>query len=166
MDSNVLVLNQDYQPHSVCSVERSMKLLFMEKAEMIHDYPDKSINTVDQEFSYPSVIRLRRYINIPFKRIVLTRRNIMKRDNFNCQYCGIGSSLTIDHVMPRSRGGKDSWENLVTACTTCNTKKGDRTPDEAKMPLQRKPYRPHYIAFMQVSFGSVHEKWKPYLYMS
>lgn len=166
MDSNVLVLNQDYQPHSVCSVERSLKLIFLEKAEMLHEYADKCIRTVDREFAYPSVIRLRRYINLPFKRIVLSRRNVMKRDNYSCQYCGVTSSLTIDHVMPRSRGGGDSWENLVTACTSCNTKKGNRTPDEAKMPLSRKPYRPHYIAFMRVSNGSVNEKWKPYLYMS
>jgi len=166
MDRNVLVLNQDYQPHSVCSVERSLKLLFMEKAEMLHDYPNRCIRTVDTVNGHPSVIRLKRYINIPFKRIVLTRRNVMRRDNFKCQYCGGSVSLTIDHVLPRSRGGKDSWENLVTACTTCNTKKGDRTPDEAKMPLDRSPYRPHYIAFMRVSNGSVHDKWKPYLYMS
>ncbi len=165
MNSNVLVLNQDYQPLSVCSVQRSVKLLFLEKAEMLHEDPQKVIRTVDQEFSYPSVIRLRRYISIPYSRIVLTRRNIMKRDRHTCQYCGIKSDLTLDHVMPKSRGGKDTWENLVTACNHCNVKKGNRTPDEAKMPLNISPYRPIHITFFQNLMGGVQENWKPYLYM-
>ncbi len=165
MNSNVLVLNQDYQPLSVCSVQRSVKLLFLDKAEMLHEDPEKVIRTVDQEFSYPSVIRLRYYIRIPYSRIVLTRKNIMKRDRHICQYCGVKSDLTLDHVMPKSRGGKDTWENLVTACNKCNVKKGDRTPDEAKMPLKAKPYRPIHITFFQNLMGGVQEHWKPYLYM-
>ena len=150
---------------SVCSVQRSVKLLFLEKAEMLHDDPDRAIRTVDDEFSYPSVIRLRRYIQIPYNRIVLSRRNIMKRDNHTCQYCGRKSDLTLDHVMPRSRNGDDTWENLVTACNTCNVKKGSRTPAEAKMPLKIKPYRPIHITFFQNLLGGVQENWKPYLYM-
>ena len=165
MDTNVLVLNQDYQALSVCSVERSMKLLFMEKAELLHDLPDRAISTVTDRYAYPSVIRLRRYINIPYSRIVLSRRNIFKRDDHRCQYCGSTQDLTIDHMLPRSRGGRDSWENLVTACTKCNTRKGSRTPDEAKMPLKRKPYRPNHITFMRQIMGTVQDQWKPYLYM-
>jgi len=165
MNSNVLVLNQDYQPLSVCSVQRSVKLLFLDKAEMLHEDPDKVIRTVDQEYSYPSVIRLRYYIRIPYSRIVLTRKNIMKRDRHTCQYCGVRSDLTLDHVMPKSRGGKDTWENLVTACNKCNVKKGDRTPGEAKMPLKTNPYRPIHITFFQNLMGGVQEHWKPYLYM-
>jgi len=165
MNSNVLVLNQDYQPLSVCSVQRSVKLLFLDKAEMLHEDPEKVIRTVDQEFSYPSVIRLRYYIRIPYSRIVLTRKNIMKRDRHICQYCGVRSDLTLDHVMPKSRGGKDTWENLVTACNKCNVKKGNRTPDEAKMPLKTTPYRPIHITFFQNLMGGVQEHWKPYLYM-
>ncbi|MDZ7758505.1 HNH endonuclease [Rhodohalobacter sp.] len=165
MNSNVLVLNQDYQPLSVCSVQRSVKLLFLDKAEMLHEDPEKVIRTVDQEFSYPSVIRLRYYIRIPYSRIVLTRKNIMKRDRHICQYCGVKSDLTLDHVMPKSRGGKDTWENLVTACNKCNVKKGNRTPDEAKMPLETTPYRPIHITFFQNLMGGVQEHWKPYLYM-
>ena len=165
MNSNVLVLNQDYQPLSVCSVQRSVKLLFLDKAEMLHEDPEKVIRTVDQEFSYPSVIRLRYYIRIPYSRIVLTRKNIMKRDRHICQYCGVKSDLTLDHVMPKSRGGKDTWENLVTACNKCNVKKGNRTPDEARMPLNTTPYRPIHITFFQNLLGGVQEHWKPYLYM-
>lgn len=165
MDASVLILNQDYQPLSVCSVQRSVKLLFMDKAEMLHDYPNRKIRTVSEEYSYPSVIRLRRYINLPYTKIVLSRRNIMKRDGNRCQYCGIGRNLTIDHVLPRSRGGKDTWENLVTACDECNVQKGNRTPGEAGMPLKKKPYRPVHITFLQSVLGSVEDDWKPYLYM-
>jgi 5-methylcytosine-specific restriction endonuclease McrA len=165
MDSDVLVLNQDYQPLSICSVQRSVKLLFLEKAELLHDDPEKVIRTVNDEYSYPSVIRLRRYINLPYAKIVLSRRNIMKRDQHTCQYCGTKSDLTLDHVLPRSRGGEDSWENLVTACNQCNVKKGNRTPDEARMPLDIEPYRPVHITFFQNLLGGVQEHWKPYLYM-
>lgn len=165
MNTDVLVLNQDYQPISVCSVQRSVKLLFLEKAELLHDDPEKVIRTVDDEFSYPSVIRLRRYIRLPYARIVLSRRNIMKRDRHTCQYCGSKKGLTLDHVLPRSRGGGDSWENLVTACDHCNVKKGNRTPDEADMPLKIKPYRPIHITFFQNLLGGVQDHWKPYLYM-
>lgn len=165
MDTNVLVLNKDYQPLSVCSVHRSVKLLFLDKAEMLHDNPNRSLRTVREEYSYPSVIRLRRYINIPYNKIVLSRKNILKRDANTCQYCGAAYNLTIDHVMPKSRGGRDSWENLVAACDDCNVKKGNRTPKEAEMPLRRKPYRPVHITFLQSVMGSVQEDWKPYLYM-
>lgn len=165
MDTDVLVLNQDYQPISICSVQRSVKLVFLEKAELLHDDPEKVIRTVDDEFSYPSVIRLRRYIRLPYAKIVLSRRNVMKRDRYTCQYCGTKSDLTLDHVMPRSRGGEDSWENLVTACNHCNVKKGNRTPVEARMPLKVEPYRPVHITFFQNLLGGVQEHWKPYLYM-
>lgn len=165
MDSVVLVLNQDYQPLSICSVQRSVKLLFLEKAELLHHYPGRRIRTVNDYFSYPSVIRLRRYINLPYKRIVLSRRNIMKRDNNTCQYCGSRSDLTLDHVIPRSRKGVDSWENLVTACNNCNVTKGNRTPGEARMPLKIKPYRPIHITFFQNLMSTVEDDWKPYLYM-
>lgn len=165
MKTDVLVLNQDYQPLSICSVQRSVKLLFLDKAELLHDDPDKVIRTVDDEYSYPSVIRLRRYINLPYAKIVLSRRNIMKRDRHTCQYCGTKSDLTLDHVLPRSRGGEDSWENLVTACNKCNVKKGNRTPDEASMPLDVEPYRPVHITFFQNLLGGVQDHWKPYLYM-
>ncbi len=165
MDTNVLVLNQDYQPLSVCSVQRSIKLLFMDKAELLHELPDRKIRTVNEEYTYPSVIRLRRYINISYNRIVLSRRNILKRDNNNCQYCGSSHDLTIDHIVPRSRGGRDSWENLVAACNECNLQKGDRTPDEADMSLRRDPFRPVHITFFRAVLGSIQENWKPYLYM-
>ncbi len=123
MNANVLVLNQDYQPLSICSVQRSMKLLFLDKAELLHDDPEKELRTIRDAYQFPSVIRLRNYIRIPYTKVVLSRRNIMRRDNFTCMYCGKKTDLTIDHVLPKSRGGKDIWENLTTACEKCNVKK-------------------------------------------
>jgi len=166
MNANVLVLNQDYQPLSICSVQRSVKLLFLDKAELLHDDPAKQIRTIRDEYQFPSVIRLRSYIRIPYSKVVLSRRNIMRRDNFICQYCGKKSDLTIDHVLPKSRGGRDVWENLTTACEKCNVKKGNKTPKEADMPLEAKPYRPIPITFFRDYNGNVQEPWKPYLYMT
>ncbi|MEX0594136.1 MAG: HNH endonuclease [Balneolaceae bacterium] len=165
MNAHVLVLNQDYQPLSICSVQRSMKLLFLEKADLLHDAPERKIRTPSTEYVYPSVIRMRRFIRLPYHRIVLTRRNVMRRDRQTCQYCGTRSDLTLDHVMPKSRGGKDTWENLVTACNRCNVRKGNRTPEEAEMPLEQEPYRPIHITFFRDILGGVQEPWKPYLYM-
>ena len=164
LNGNVLVLNQDYQPLSICNVKKSMVLLLMEKAEMLHDHPVKKIRTIRDEFEYPTVIRLRKYARIPYKNIVMSRRNILKRDNNTCMYCGMREKLTLDHIIPKSRGGDDSWENLVSACTTCNHKKGNRTPREAGMKLRSKPFRPNHIIYLRDFYGNVHESWKPYLY--
>lgn len=166
MNANVLVLNQDYQPLSICSVQRSMKLLFLEKAELLHDDPEKELRTTRDAYQYPSVIRLRSYIRIPYTKVVLSRRNIMRRDNFACQYCGKKSKLTIDHIIPKSRGGADTWENLTTACEKCNVKKGSMTPKESNMNLNSKPYRPIPITFFRDYNGNVQDPWKPYLYMT
>lgn len=165
LNGNVLILNQDYQPLSVVNVKKSLMLLFLEKAEMLHDRPEQKIRTIRDSYQYPSVIRLRNYARIPYKKIVLSRKNILKRDRHKCQYCDKSDKLTIDHVIPKSRGGKDIWENLVTACTTCNHIKGNRTPKEAKMKLARRPYKPNHIIFLRDFCGTVDENWKPYLYM-
>ena len=165
LNGNVLILNQDYQPLSVCNVRRSLLLLFLEKAEMLHNRPDYKIRTVSSEFDFPSVIRLRKYTRIPFKNIVLTRKNVMRRDWNRCQYCGSSSDLTIDHVIPKSRNGKDTWDNLVTACNKCNHKKGNKTPSEAGMNLKKEPYRPNHIIFLRDYIGHIEDPCKPYLYM-
>lgn len=165
LNGNVLILNQDYQPLSVCNVRRSLLLLFLEKAEMLHNRPDYKIRTVSSEFDFPSVIRLRKYTRIPFKNIVLTRKNVMRRDGNRCQYCGSSSDLTIDHVIPKSRNGKDTWDNLITACNKCNHKKGNKTPSEAGMNLKKEPNRPNHIIFLRDYIGHIEDPWKPYLYM-
>src|SRR5690625_4168550 len=139
MNAVVLVLNQDYQPVSICSVQRSVKLVFLEKAELLHEDPNRVLGTVTRDYSYPSVIRLRRYIHLPYNSIVLSRRKMMKRDKHKCQYCAQQSDITLDHIMPNTRCGNDSWENLIIACTQCNVKKGSRAPEEAAMPLRTSP---------------------------
>jgi 5-methylcytosine-specific restriction endonuclease McrA len=94
---------------------------------------------------------------------VLSRQNILKRDNHQCQYCGATHDLTIDHVLPRSREGKSTWTNLVAACKLCNSKKGDYTPEEAGMPLRRAPFKPTFIFFLREFHGIPHESWLPFL---
>lgn len=164
--SKVLVLNRDYQAISVTSVERAFVLVFLEKAEMISDMKARSLRSIADNFSYPSIIRLNRYVNIPYKKVSLSRNNIYKRDSFTCVYCDSRDHLTLDHVVPRSKGGKDTWLNLVTACQKCNTLKGDRTPEQAEMTMSHKPYRPSFIMYLRDFAGKVLEDWKPYLLMN
>ncbi len=165
MNGNVLILNQDYQPLNIVNVRKSIMLLFLDKAELLHESEKRKIRTINTEYSFPLVIRLKRYARVPYQYIVLSRRNILRRDSNKCQYCGSTSDLTIDHIIPKSRGGGDTWENLTTACNKCNNRKGNRTPKEANMVLKRKPYRPSHILFLREYNGTVHDTWKPYLYM-
>ena len=166
LDSRVLVLNQNYEPMSVCSARRAIIMLFLEKAEVI-ERNHAMIHSVSLTISLPSIVRLSRFVHVKRKRIVLTRKNIIKRDNHQCQYCAtkIGS-VTVDHILPKDRGGKDTWENLVCACMKCNGKKRNRTPEEAGMPLLRKPKKPGYLFFIQHFVGVPDDRWKPYLFMT
>jgi 5-methylcytosine-specific restriction endonuclease McrA len=111
----------------------------------------------------PAVIRLNRYVNIPYKGVALTRQNVFKRDSFECLYCGKNHDLTLDHVKPRSRGGKSSWDNLATACKRCNAYKGDYTPEERGIELRYKPFKPSYVMFLRDYSGFHCEEWCPYL---
>lgn len=135
------------------------------KAELIARKENKIIRSINHIFPYPSVIRLSRYIKVPYNKVELSRKNVMRRDNFTCQYCGSRNSLTIDHVMPKSRGGLDTWENLTTACVGCNNTKGNRTPEEAEMKLKSTPKKPHHILYLRQFFGKLDESWKPFLFM-
>ena len=166
MRGHVLVLNQDYRALTVCSVERATVLVLLQKAELVQAEPDRWLRSPSVRVPWPSIVRLRAYVTLPFKRITLTRKNVMRRDRHRCQYCGKRDSLTIDHVMPRSRGGRDSWENLVTACVPCNNRKGGRTPDEAAMSLRRRPFRPSHVMFIRDFVGTLDDTWKPYLFLS
>lgn len=159
----VLVLNQDYSPISVCTAERAFLLLYLDKAELIHKAEDVELRTVNTSFPMPSVIRLQRYIVIPFKRVMLSRQNLFKRDGNQCQYCGSKKDLTIDHVLPKSRGGQSTWTNLTAACKRCNSLKGDKTPEEAEMPLKKIPFKPSYIMFVRNFSGFTSEDWLKYL---
>jgi len=110
-------------------------------------------------------VRLSVFVRVPYKKIILSRKNILRRDNHRCLYCGSTVNLTVDHVIPKSRGGEETWENLVTACIKCNNKKGNRDPEEAKMQLHATPKRPSHITFIKNYVGDVVDDWKPYLYM-
>ena len=137
MDGVVLVLNQNYEPLNVCNLPRAFRLLFGEKAEVI-EYDHQMIRTPRTEFRAPSVIRLQHMIRRPRPRVKLSRREVFARDRHVCQYCGRQThDLTLDHVMPRHRGGGHTWENLVTACKTCNHRKGGKTLEEARLRLHR-----------------------------
>jgi len=142
-------------------------LILLRKAELVSADGMKSIHSITKTFPWPSVIRLKRYISVPYQNIILTRRNILKRDGHKCAYCGRGDlPFTIDHIVPKSKGGEDTWENLVTACLPCNNKKGNRTPEEASMKLRIKPYKPNHILFLLNSVNHIDNAWKPYLFIS
>ncbi len=143
--SSVLVLNQNYEPLNVCNARRALVLVEGGKAEVLeHAMNLAELRSPSRSFRRPSVIRLVYMIKRPRPRVRLTRREIFMRDHYTCQYCGkVGRDLTLDHVVPRHRGGKHTWENLVSACKACNHRKAGRTPQEARMRLAREPYRPH-----------------------
>lgn len=163
--SKVLLLNSSYEPLHICSWRRAVVLLLKGKAVEV----EKNGRLLSNGWHMPLVIRLLHYVKIPHKEIPMSRRNIMHRDNYTCQYCGRKSELTIDHVIPRSRGGKDTWDNVVVACLRCNVNKGSKTPREAGMKLDKKPCRPfHFIQFelSKQHHVSRHEyrQWQKYLY--
>jgi len=162
----VLVLNATYEPLSVVSQPRAVHLVLSDKAEVIES---DSVPVRSQHFSFPAplVIRLRYYVRIPHNLPVpLSRRAIFLRDGHTCQYCGAQPGkdhLTIDHILPRSRGGRMEWENVVTSCGACNRRKGSRTPQEAAMKLLQAPVRPRFWA-MAMMMGPGNEVWRKYLY--
>lgn len=166
MAAKVLVLNQDFQAISVCSPERAFVLVLLQKAELVSPRQAKSLRSVGKDFQFPSIIRLFRFVQLPYKKVALSRQNIFKRDSFRCVYCGTRDHLTLDHVIPRSRGGRESWHNLVTACQRCNTIKGDRTPQEADMQMTQEPFRPSFIMYLRDFNGKVQDEWRPYLLMN
>jgi hypothetical protein len=163
MTLKALVLNIDYSPITICSVQRAFLLVYLGKAELVKANSSYFFHTVDDTFSMPSVIKLNRYVNVPYKGVVLNRENVFKRDGFKCQYCGTNKELTIDHLVPKAKGGKSSWSNLVTACKRCNTKKGYYSPEEAGLQLSFQPYRPSYIMYLKKLSGHSYEEWSPYL---
>jgi 5-methylcytosine-specific restriction endonuclease McrA len=167
LNRKVLVLNLNYEPIGVCNVKRAVILLFLGKGEVIEHYQNSYIRSTSSMYPAPSIIRLYLYIYVPQKKLILTRRNVLKRDNYQCQYCGTRNlPMTVDHIIPKDQGGSYTWENLVCACTRCNTKKGNRTPEEARFTLRTKPKRPNNIIFIQNVIGIADERWKPYLFLN
>jgi 5-methylcytosine-specific restriction endonuclease McrA len=161
--AKVLVLNASYEPLNITSWRRAIVLLLKGKAEQL----EHNGKLICPDLPLPTVIRLRHYVQVPYKDIPLTRRNVLERDRHTCQYCDYrGEDLTLDHVVPRSRGGADTWENLVTACERCNVKKGNRTPKEASMTMRTQPRKPHsslYFELVKHTRGESNKEWVKYV---
>ncbi len=168
MDSRkVLILNQSFEPLQICTTRRAVVLLFAGKAERVEDTP-LLMRSPSTAVLVPSVIRLQHYVKQPIaSALSFNKKNILKRDLYTCQYCGRngGERMTIDHVVPKSLGGRTVWENVVSACRACNLKKGNKTLGEAGMNLLRKPVRPRSASYAGiVAYASQHyERWRKYL---
>lgn len=161
------MLNKSYEPITICTLKKAVTLLFLQKAEIVSSNENKFIHSASAEFPVPTVIKLNYYIKRPYNEVMLTRKNLLRRDKHICAYCGRGDlPLTIDHIVPKSLGGEDSWNNLITACLPCNNKKGNRTPQQAGMHLLYQPYRPTYVRFLINSLNRVDENWKTFLFQS
>jgi len=163
MKPKVLVLNLDYSPITVCTIQRAFLLVYLEKADLIMENQQLQLHTITKTFPMPAVIKLKRYIKIPYRGVMLSRDNIFKRDGYKCLYCESKKDLTIDHVIPKARGGKTVWNNLATACKHCNAKKGDFAPEEVGMKLPYLPFKPSYLMFLREFSGYDFEEWKPFL---
>jgi len=161
----VLVLNQNYEPLNVCRVRRAVILIYRGKAEMLEN-GSGFIHSVNQDFSLPSVIRLAYLIKRPRPRIKFTRLEVFNRDHHTCQYCGKEThQLTLDHIVPRHRGGQHNWENVVSACIPCNRHKAGKTPPQAGMRLLRPPSLPrgNILFYIPYHYRQNQHEWQKYL---
>ncbi|SMP44230.1 5-methylcytosine-specific restriction endonuclease McrA [Neorhodopirellula lusitana] len=195
LDTNVLVLNRFYMAVRVVNVRRAMTLLYRECAEVIdnddgtyisHNFeswcelshlaaldkqPDEDyLKAVDFEIKVPRIVRLTRFDRMPVQSVRFNRRNLFARDEYRCQYCGKAeplNKLSLDHVVPRSHGGATTWENIVCSCVRCNSRKGGRTPQQARMKLLTKPAKPRFNPLMTQSVDDPrYESWKTFLQTS
>jgi 5-methylcytosine-specific restriction endonuclease McrA len=160
----VLVLNSSYEPLNVCTVRRAVVLVLKEKAEMI-ETGQHVLRSESSTIPHPVVIRLIAYVRVPRdgRRRRITRRAVFARDSWTCQYCGATQHLTVDHVVPRSRGGTSDWENIVTSCAPCNRRKGSRTPREAGLRPRRSPRPPGPHVFIRLAAPVIPDSWSQYL---
>ncbi len=162
-----LILDSAYQPCEIVGWQRAVTLLFRGKVEVVEEY-DEEIRSVSIAIRMPAVVRLGQAIRRR-RKIALSRINVMIRDGFRCQYCGVrlpAARLTLDHVLPRARGGRTTWDNLVTACAPCNRKKGPRNPQWAGMKLLTRPEKPTWLPFamIRLELGSVPEIWRAWIH--
>jgi 5-methylcytosine-specific restriction endonuclease McrA len=163
---DVLVLNATYEALNVTSLQRAVKLIFAGKAEVLHHH-QRVLHAATFEMRMPSIIRMLYYIRRPRQQVALTKKNVLLRDDYRCQYCGCKGNdpMTVDHVVPKSIGGPSTWENLVCACLTCNNRKNNRTPNDANMHLTRKPRMPKYIPWIQVKRHTLPGEWYKFLFL-
>ena len=160
----VLVLNASYEPLNVCSLRRAHVLVYKGKAEVVEQL-DKPLRSATDTYRWPHVIRLVHYVRVP--RMVqrkISRHALFARDGWRCVYCGsAGGRLTLDHVIPRSRGGDSTWENVVTSCAPCNLRKGNRLLDEISMALRKPPRPPAPALFIRLAAPTIPSRWRAYL---
>jgi 5-methylcytosine-specific restriction endonuclease McrA len=164
--SRVLVLNASYEPINVCTIRRAAILVLKERAEVL-ERGEGALHSERLTLARPCVIRLMRYVRVPrdVHRRKITRKAVLARDSWTCQYCGREghTGLTVDHVIPRSRGGKSDWENIVASCAPCNRKKGNMLPREAAMHPRTRPRPPGPNVFIQIASPRIPGAWAPYL---
>jgi 5-methylcytosine-specific restriction endonuclease McrA len=185
LDSNVLVLNRSYLPIHITSVRRAFSLIYRGTAVAVNDNyetfdfaawtrvdanSDERVGTPDGKIRVPRVILLQGYDRVPRRHVRYSRVNIFARDNYTCQYCGNKphrSKLNLDHVIPRSLGGRTTWENVVCSCIDCNRRKGGRTPTQARLRLQRRPTKPSWTPMLTHIGAKIrYEEWRPFLHIA
>jgi len=164
----VLLLNITYEPLKIINWKKAITLLMLGKVEVLEEY-GRDIHSVSFTIKLPAVVRLLMLVKRPINQVRFSRQNIYARDKYKCQYCGQKlpvEDLSYDHVVPKSRGGKTLWNNIVTSCIVCNRKKGGRTPREANMRLIRKPSKPKWLPALRITIGfkEVPTSWQDYLY--
>jgi 5-methylcytosine-specific restriction endonuclease McrA len=163
MAQQVLVLNATYEPINVCTLQRAVVLVLKNKAEIL-ERAARHLRSASASFAYPLVIRLMSYVRVPRnEKRRISRRAVFARDDYRCQYCGVSAHLTVDHVVPKSRGGCSTWDNVVTSCAPCNVRKADRLPDEAGMHPRVVPKAPPPDVFIAVAAPRRPKSWEPYL---
>ena len=160
----MLVLNATYEPINVCTVRRATILLLKQKAELV-EHATLHLRSEHTRMPRPMVIRLVTFVNVPrdTHRRKITRRAVFARDGWTCQYCGARSNLTVDHVIPRSKGGTSEWDNIVASCAPCNRRKGDLLPEKANMIPRHAPRAPHPQVFIHVASPTIPASWKQWL---
>jgi 5-methylcytosine-specific restriction endonuclease McrA len=163
--TEVLILNSTYEPLNVVALKRAIRLLLAGKAEIVHQSGVREVHAEVVAFPMPSVMRMLYYIANRRKTVPMTKKNILLRDDYRCGYCRRkgGPEMTVDHVTPKSRGGTSSWMNLVACCSPCNSRKRDRTPAEAGMPLKVTPRKPKVIPWIVVRRNTLPDEWGKYL---
>ena len=165
---HVLLLNITYEPLRIINWQKALTLLLLGKVEVLEEY-SREIHAVTFSIKLPSVVRLLKLIKKPKSAVRFSRQNIYARDKYRCQYCGKkfpSEDLTYDHVVPKSKGGKTEWHNIVTCCMPCNRHKGGRTPAEACMSLIQPPVRPRWVPSLKITIGfkEIPTSWRDYLY--
>jgi 5-methylcytosine-specific restriction endonuclease McrA len=165
-NKKTLVLDSSYLARSIISTDRAFVITYKGNADVVNEY-DESFKVVNPKLDIkkPSIIKVFTYVKTVYNKVALTRENIFRRDNFECVYCGDDNKkdLTLDHVIPQSKGGPHSWDNLVSACKKCNSLKADYSLEEFGKEIP-KPYRPHYLMLMR-QMEDVPDEWKPYLFL-